>query len=489
MANAVLSIDAGTTNVRSLIVGIDGRVLGQARVSQTLLYPLPGLVEMDAEELWRAAQQTIEQALSQAGLAAKDLAAVGITGQRTTIIVWDRKTGRAIGPGISWQDQRGARRANELLAQGFFVNAIAASSKLESVLDAIPDGRSRMAKGELAWGNVDSFLAWKLSGGSAHVTDCSQACTTGYYDYFTGKWDSKLIDFQGLDLSLFPEIVDTSAIIGNTDRKVLGVEIPIGAIIGDQQSAAYAQGCLQPGEGKVTYGTSATCNVNTGCDINLNSLDAGIFPLVLWRRNREVTFCLEGMVITAGAVFSWLERGLKLLKNASAAADVGASVPDSNGVFFLPALQGLGSPHGQAKRYGVISGLTLGVTEAHIVRAAMEGVAFRVREMIDRVYADSTVPRPASIRVDGGAAANDVLMQIQADILGCPLERMTPLEATGFGAALLAGEACGIWPAGSMAVSRQTSRTFEPEWNEELRDERFEAWRIACKLIADKNVC
>jgi glycerol kinase len=484
MASAILSIDAGTTNVRSLIVGTDGSVRGQALISQTLRYPAPGLVEMDPEELWRAAQQTIERALSQAGLSAQDLAAVGITGQRTTIIVWDRKSGKPLGPAISWQDQRGIKRAQELQEKGFFANEIAAASKLESAIDAIPDGRRRMLRGELAWGNVDSFLAWQLSGGTVHATDCSHACTTGYYDYFIAGWNTNLLEFQGLDMSLFPEIVDTAGIIGLTDRRVLGVEIPIGSIIGDQQSAAYAQGCLKPGEGKVTYGTSATCNVNTGNDIILNSLDAGIFPLALWRRNGEVTFCLEGMVITAGAVFSWLERGLKLLKNTSAAADVGASVPDSHGVFFLPALQGLGAPHGQIKSYGIICGLTLGVTEAHIVRAAMEGVAFRVREMIDRVYADSSLPRPTHLRVDGGAAANDVLMQIQANILGCTVERMTPLEATGFGAALLAGEACGVWSKGSTGNIRQTSRTFEPEWTQEMRNERFEEWRVACKLIS-----
>jgi len=482
MAEAVLSIDAGTTNVRTLIVGTDGIVRGQAMLSQNLHYPSPGLVEMDPAELWRATQQTIEMALDRAGLSARDLAAVGITGQRTTIIVWERKSGKPLGPAISWQDQRGIKRAQELYEKGFFANAIAAASKLESAIDAIPDGRRRMMRGELAWGNVDSFLAWQMSGGTVHVTDCSHACTTGYYDYFTAGWNTKLLEVQGLDMSLFPEIVDTSCMIGLTDRRVLGVEIPIGAIIGDQQSAAYAQGCLKPGEGKVTFGTSATCNVNTAGDIILNSLDAGIFPLVLWRRDGNITFCLEGMVITAGAVFGWLERGLKLIKDTSAAAEIGASVPDSHGVFFLPALQGLGAPHGQIKSYGIICGLTLGVTEAHIVRAAMEGVAFRVREMIDRVYADSSLPRPSILKVDGGAAANDVLMQIQANILGCTVERMAPLEATGYGAALLAGEACGIWPRESAGTIRQTSRSFDPEWTEEMRNERFYEWRQACKL-------
>ena len=374
------------------------------------------------------------------------------------------------------------QRARELQEKGFSANAIAAASKLESAIDAIPGGRKRMKNGELAWGNVDSFLAWQLSGGAVHVTDCSHACTTGYYDYYAARWNTDLIEFQGLDISLFPTLVDTSGMLGLTDRRVLGVEIPIGAIIGDQQSAAYAQGCLKPGDGKVTFGTSATCNVNTAGEIILNSLDAGIFPLVLWRRAGQITYCLEGMVITAGAVFGWLTQGLKLVKDAATLADVGASVPDSHGVFFLPAFQGLGAPHGQAQSYGIICGLTLGVTEAHIVRAAMEGVAFRVREMIDRVYADSSLPRPPVLKVDGGAAANDVLMQIQANILGCPVQRMAPLEATGYGAALLAGEACGVWPRESPGTFQQKSRTFEPQWSEEMRNERFAEWQRAWKI-------
>ena len=455
-------------------------------LAQKLHYPAPGLVEMDPAELWRAIQQTIDLALERAGLSAGDLAAVGITGQRSTVIVWERKSGRPLGPAISWQDQRGAKRAQELQEKGFSINAIAAASKLESTLDAIPDGRKRMLQGELAWGNVDSFLAWQMSGGALHVTDCSQACTTGYYDYYAARWDEKLLEVQGLDISLFPALVDTVGVLGFTDRQVLGVEIPIGAIIGDQQSAAYAQGCLKPGDGKVTFGTSATCNVNTAAEIILNSLNAGIFPLVLWRRDGKITYCLEGMVITAGAVFGWLTRGLKLIKDTSILADVGASVPDSHGVFFLPAFQGLGAPHGQTKSYGTICGLTLGVTEAHIVRAAMEGIAFRVREMIDRVYADSSLPRPPVLKVDGGAAANDVLMQIQANILGCPVQRMAPLEATGYGAALLAGEVCGIWPRESPGTFKQTSRSFEPQWTEEMRNARFDEWQRAWKISCNR---
>jgi len=291
---------------------------------------------------------------------------------------------------------------------------------------------------------------------------------------------AKLLEVQGLDPSLFPKIVDTSEIIGLTSCQAFGAEIPIGSIIGDQQSAAYAQGCLKPGEGKVTFGTSATINVNTGREIKIT---AGTYPLVLWRRSQDTAYCLEGMVITAGAVFDWLVR-LGVLESVSAAAEAAASVPDTHGVFFLPALQGLGSPHSLPERHGVFEGLTLGASASHLVRAAMEGVAFRVREMLDGVYEGSGLVQPEVLRVDGGGAANDVLMQIQANALGCPVERMKPLEATAFGAALLAGEACGVWEPWTTSSLRQADRIFEPQWSEDEREERFARWRQTCRLEA-----
>ena len=279
MTDNVLAIDAGTTNVLAMILDADGRVLSRALTKYELHYPAPGLVEQDPEELWSTTAGTVSEALKKAGLAASDLGAVGITGQRSTIIIWERESGKTLGPAISWQDQRGTQRASELAAQGFPVNQTTAASKLESVIDNLTDGRERVGKGELAFGNVDSFIAWRLSGGRVHATDCSQACTTGYYDFFAQTRNDKLIELQGLDPSLFPDIVDTSSIIGATSARSFGAEVPIGAIVGDQQSAVYGQGCLKPGEGKVTFGTALTTAESALVTVDARHLTASYLPI------------------------------------------------------------------------------------------------------------------------------------------------------------------------------------------------------------------
>lgn len=479
MPEAVLALDAGTTSVRALVIGADGTVRGQARAPFTLQYPAPGLVEQDPEQLWSTARDTIGQALSAAGLSAADLGAVGITSQRASIIVWERGSGRAAAPLVSWQDLRGTARAAELQGEGYLVVPQTSAAKLEAVLDGIDRGRERMQGGDLIWGNVDAFLVWRLSGGAAHITDPSQGCATGYYDFISGGWNAELIAAQGLTPEFLPTLCDTAGNLGQCAKAVLGAEVPIGAIVGDQQSAAVGQGCRQPGDGKVTFGTSGTCNVHTGGDLVMAQ---GTYPLVLWRRDGETVFCIEGMVITAGAVFDWLAGGLGMFGAPAEAGALAASVEDSHGVFVLPALQGLGTPHADPGRHGLIGGLTRGATKAHVVRAAMEGVAFRVREMLDQVYADAPVPRPAALRVDGGAAANDTFMQIQADVVGQPVERMAPLEATAFGAALLAGQSCGMWDEATVDTLHRVDRVFEPRWSADERDTSFAAWRQACAL-------
>lgn len=480
MNDNVLAIDAGTTNIRSMVVGADARVLSRSAKRLCRNHPAPGLVEQDPEEIWSIVMETTDKALEQAGIKIGNLSAVGITGQRSTVIIWERATGRPLFPLVSWQDQRGAARSAELLAQGFTTVASATSAaKMEQILRAIPNGFGRMRQGELAWGNVDSFIAWRLSGGTVHVTDYTNVCGSGYYDYLE-KWDwqDDLLEVQGLDRSIFPQVVDSAGQIGLTSHEVFGAEIPIGAIIGDQQSAAYAQGCLERGQGKITFGTSATCNVNTGSDLKLAQ---GSYPLVLWRRGDQWTYCLEGMVYTAGAVFDWL-TGLGMIENPAGAATMAADVEDTQGLFFLPSLQGLGTPHIDPERRAVFGGLYLGATAAHFVRAAMEGVAFRVREMVDRIYLDAGLQQPEVLRVDGGAAANNVLMQLQANILGRPVERIRPLEATAYGAALLAGEGVGMWEPWSTANLRRTDRVFEPQWDDDQREERFHRWKKACQL-------
>jgi glycerol kinase len=480
MNDAVLAIDAGTTNVRSLLVGADGRALASSVTRVRRNHPAPGLVEQDPEEIWSAVESTIAQAVKKAGIGMRDIAAVGITGQRSTAIVWERATGKPAYPAVGWQDQRGKERSAELVAQGFITAwPTTPAAKLEQILRAIPDGFKRMRRGELAWGNVDSFIAWRLSGGALHVTDYTNASGTGYFQYLDEwDWRDALLEAQGLDRSFFPQVVDTAGRIGLTSRRLFGKEVPIGAIIGDQQSATYAQGCLKPGQGKITFGTSATCDVNSGTELKLG---AGSYPTVLWRRGDSYNYCLEGMVFTAGAVFDWL-TGLGFIEHPSAAAAVAGGVEDSHGVFFLPSLQGLGTPHVDPERRAFFGGLTLGATAAHFVRAAVEGVAFRVREMVDQIYQDSDLPLPELMRVDGGAAANDVFMQLLADVLGRPVDRMQPLEATAYGAAFLAGESCGLWEPWSIVHSRRSDRVFEPAWSEDQREERFQQWKRACQL-------
>jgi glycerol kinase len=480
MPDAVLAIDAGTTSVRALVVDPDGGILGRARSAYKLDYPAPGWVEQNPEQLWTATQGVVESALAKAGLRPSDLCAVGITAQRSSCVVWERTKGRTLSPLVGWQDLRGTQRALELQQQGFLVLPQSAASKLEMMLETIDDGRERMARGELAWGNVDSFLASRLSGGEAHITDPSHACTTGYYDLETGGWHAAMVDLQGLNPACFPLIVDSSGPLGKTAKSVFGAEVTIGAIIGDQQSAAIAQGCREPGDGKMTYGTCGTFNVHTGSRIVGVQ---GTYPLVLIRQSGKTSYCVEGMVITAGAVFDWLADGLGALENPAQASAVAASVEDTHGVYMLPALQGLGAPYLDLERTALIGGITRGATKAHVARAAMEGIAFRVREMLDRIYEDSGLPRPSILAVDGGASVNDLFMQIQADTLGQPVERMTPIEATVFGAAILAGQAEAVWGAGAVDQLRKIDRTFEPTWSADERDERFDNWRRSCGLL------
>jgi glycerol kinase len=480
MPDAILAIDAGTTSVRALIVDPDGSIVGRARSGYALDYPVPGWVQQDPEPLWTATQGVIDSALTEVGRKPSELCAVGITAQRSCCVVWERGTGRTLSPLVSWQDLRGAQRALEVQQHGYDIAPQSVAAKLEMMLEDIDNGRERMARGELAWGNVDSFLASRLSGGEAHITDPSHACTTGYFDLTTGGWHAAMVELQGLDPAFFPLIVDSNGLLGRTARSVLGAEVTIGAIIGDQQCAAIAQGCRKPGDGKMTYGTSGSFDVHTGSRIMGVQ---GTYPLVLIRQNGETSYCIEAMVITAGAVFDWLAHGLGALDDPAQADPLAGSVEDTHGVYMLPALQGLGAPYLDPQRSALIGGLTRGATKAHVARAAMEGIAFRVREMLDRIYEDPGLPRPSIVAADGGASANDLFMQIQADVLGQPVERMAPIEATAFGAAILAGQAEGVWGPDAVDQLRRIDRTFEPTWSAEEREERFDSWREACGLI------
>lgn len=472
MPEHLLALDAGTTSIRALVVGLDGAVRARVREPLPITYPAPGHVEQDPEHIWRTAVDVLQQALRDADLIAKDIAAIGVTTQRASCMVWERATGRPLTPLVSWQDLRGAARSAELRDAGFFVLPQSAAAKLESVLDSIPNGRTRAAASELAWGNIDSYLVHQLSGGAIHATDPSQACTTAYLDH-SGAWDTKLIEHQNIPINLFPALMDTYGHFGETVPDLFGVPVAIAAIVGDQQSAAIAQGVHAPGEGKVTYGTSATTNVHTGTTL---MAIAGTYPLILARRNGVSEFCVEGMVITAGAALDWLATILG--RSVGELDALAMSVGHSGGVSFLPALQGVGSPHGDTTRRGLLAGLSRATEPGHIARSVFEGIAFRVREILDAIYANPLLSRPSALKIDGGASASITLMQLQADVLGLPVERMSPLEASAYGAALLAGEGVGR----SIRRTRFDTTIVSPRHSTDERESRFAAWRAACNL-------
>lgn len=435
MPDYTLAIDAGTTSVRALIFDEAWAISGRGQRTLPLISPQSGYVEQSPESLWDHSLTVIKKALGEAGLRAAEITSLGITSQRSSCVIWERNTGIALTPIISWQDLRGIQRSAELAALGFPLFPASAACKLEAALALIPDGRERLERGELCWGNVDSYLAFRLSSGELFATDLSQACATGYLDFDTQQWSVELLAAQQLPHSYFPTLVDTSGDLGMTDPAVLGAAIPIRAIVGDQQSAAIAQDCAEPGDLKFTFGTSGTCNVHTGEDIHMVP---GTYPLVLQRRDGRTDYCLEAMIVTAGAMIDWLSVTMNLPDLAANLDTFLADTNDSAGVLVLPALQGLGSPHARPNVTAQIVGLTRSTTQQHIIFAALEGIAFRTREILDHLAAHSTLPRPEFIRIDGGLTHSDTFVRILSDLLQQPVRRCHHAEATVLGAARLA---------------------------------------------------
>jgi glycerol kinase len=469
------AIDVGTSTARAGLFLASGELLAMARAPLASASPGPGLVEQDAQAVWRAAKGVLRRALAGAGRTGADLAAIGVTTQRASAVVWDRRTGRPLSPLVIWSDLRGVARAGELRGAGFFLAPQQSAAKLESILAGIEGAPALAAGGHLAWGNIDAFLIWKLTGGAVHATDASQAWPTGYLDVANGAWNGALIAHQGLDEAMFPRLVDTFGPIGLTARGIVGAAVPIRANIADQQSALIAHG-RGAGVAKVTYGTSATLDVGTGEAFVYKSPTAP--PFVVSRVAGRTEFCIEGMVLSAGSALDWLRRTCALGDHRRFEA-LAVSVPDAGGAAFLPALQGLGAPHGDASRRGELRGLTGAVTRGHIARAALEGVAFRVREVIEHVFALADVPLPDVLGVDGGLTASETFLQIQADLLGCPVRRHAIPEATACGAAIAAGLGAGLLTEADAAAFTRYDRPFKPRLGADEADARFAAWREA----------
>jgi glycerol kinase len=473
MPELLLALDAGTSHVGAALFSPAGDFLASAAAPVRSRSPRPGWVEQNARRVWHSARAVMGQTLDRAARNIEDVAAIGVTSQRASIVCWDRRTGRVLGPLVSWSDLRGASRAGELRAAGFTVVPQMAAAKLESVVADIPDAAALSTRGRLAWGNVDAYLIWKLSGGALHITDRSQAWPTGYLNLGTMGWNAALIEHQGLDAASFPTLVDTWGPLGVTSKAAIGAEIPMRAVVADQQSALIAHGG-GVGSAKVTYGTSATLNVDTGAQLMMRG--ASIPPFVLSSVAGQTRFCLEGMVYSAGAALDWLRRvcGLGAIARFEALA---AATPDAGGAYFLPALQGLGAPHGDFTQRGLIGGLSAATTPGHLARAGLEGVAFRVREAFDHVYAGVEFAAPDVLCVDGGLTGSDLLMQTQADLLGRPVARHAVREATACGAAICAGRGAGLLGEADIKAFARYDRTFEPRIGADEADARFAAWR------------
>lgn len=478
----VLAIDEGTTGVRALIVDGGGAVVSSAYEEVGVTYPKPGWVELDADAIWEATLRVCRRAIDAAGLAPRDLSAIGVANQRATTVVWEASTGRPIYPVIAWQDTRTTDRVAAVLEKGIFTNSMASATKLEWMLRNVPGAQERAAKGELRFGTIDTWLIWKLTGGSVHVTDYSNASCTTLYDAIQDAWDGNALDVLGIPAGILPEIRSTSEVYGKTDAGIFGAAVAIGACAGDQQAAMFGELGTEKGSVKVTFGTSGMLDVNVG-EFPVFST-RGAYPLILWGMGGQRVYCLEGTVITAGAVVQWLRDGLGILERLEDSAAMASQVHDAGGVWVLPALQGLGTPYMESGARAVFGGISRGTTRAHIVRAALESIAFRTREVLDTLLEDAATARPERLRVDGGAAANDFLLQQLADTTGIPVERPQCVQASALGAAYLAGLAAGVWESlDAVRSSWKSGGVFEPRLNRDAADSEFDTWRQKIRAV------
>jgi glycerol kinase len=483
----ILSLDQGTTSSRAIVFDAGGSIVSVAQKPFRQIFPKPGWVEHDAGEIWSSQAGVIAEALASAQVRAGDIEGIGIANQRETTVVWDRKTGQPICHAIVWQDRRTAGHCDRLKADGLegtflaktglVLDAYFSGTKIAWILDNIDGARQRAERGELAFGTVDSWLAYKLTGGKLHITDASNASRTLLFNIHTGDWDGELLDILNIPRAVLPEVRPSSAVYGEVTASPELNGVPICAMVGDQQAAMMGQVCTEPGLAKNTYGTGCFLLMNTG-DKAITSKNK-LLTTVAWRRDNRTTYALEGSVFVGGAIVQWLRDGLKIIRSASEVEALAASVPDSDGVYFVPALTGLGAPDWDPYARGTILGITRGTTSAHIARAALEGITFQVADLVSAMASDCGEGLK-ELRVDGGAAGNDLLMQIQADILQTPVVRPTVLETTALGAAYLAGLATGYYKSiDDVRSHRRAERTFEPSMSSDCAGALRARWRQA----------
>ncbi len=483
----VLALDQGTTSSRAIVFDARGRMVASAQRELTQHFPQPGWVEHDPDEIWRTQLACGRAALAGARIASGDVVTIGITNQRETTVLWDRASGRPLAPAIVWQDRRTAGRCAELKAAGhealfrertgLLLDPYFSGTKLAWLLDAIPGARQRAERGELAFGTVDSWLVWRLTGGRRHVTDPSNASRSLLFDIRRGAWDDELLGLLDIPRPLLPEVVASSGEVATCDRELFGAEIAIAGIAGDQQAATFGQACFTPGMAKNTYGTGCFMLMNTGSAATAST--HGLLTTVAWRDGGGTAFALEGSVFMAGAITQWLRDGLAIIGNAGEVEALAASVPDSGGVVMVPAFSGLGAPWWDPGARGTLLGMTRGTGRAHIARAALDAIALQSADLAGAMIGDSGIAL-AELRVDGGAARNDLLMQLQADLLGAPVVRPEVTETTALGAAFLAGIGVGLWAdQEEVAAQWRLERRFEPAIADVERAARIDRWRAA----------
>lgn len=483
----ILALDQGTTSSRAIIFDHNGEIKAIAQKPFEQIFPQPGWVEHDANEIWATQSSVAAEAIAKADLNGTNIAAIGITNQRETAVVWDRETGTPIYHAIVWQDRRTAKYCDELKEKGhtdmirektgLVIDAYFSGTKVKWILDNVPGAREKAEKGELCFGTIDSWLVWKFTRGHMHITDVTNASRTLLFNIHTMQWDQELLDLLTIPASMLPEVKQSSEIYGETATTLFASKIPIAGIAGDQQAALFGQMCVEEGMAKNTYGTGCFLLMNTGNKpvYSKNNL----LTTVAWKINGEVTYAMEGSVFVGGAAIQWLRDGLGIIHNSAESETLSASVKDNGGVYFVPALTGLGAPYWDQYARGAIFGITRGTTAGHIARAALEGIAFQVYDLLKSMESDSG-KQSTELRVDGGAVANNALMQFQADIFGSNVVRPKVLETTALGAAYLAGLAVGYWDSID-EVKKQWSvdRIFKPELDGQNIEKLLADWKKA----------
>ncbi len=483
----VLALDQGTTSSRAIIFNASGKIIAIAQKEFKQFYPQPGWVEHDPEEIWSSQASVTAEVIAKAGIQPSEIASIGITNQRETVVVWDRETGKPVHNAIVWQDRRTSEYCSKLTDEGkadmvrgktgLIIDAYFSATKVRWILDNVEGARKRAEEGKLCFGTIDSWLIWKFTRGNAHVTDITNASRTMLFNIYEDKWDEELLELFNIPASMLPEVKESSGLFATTSGDTTGFNLPITGVAGDQQAALFGQLCLEPGMVKNTYGTGCFLVMNLGEEPVTSSNN--LLTTVAWKINGKISYALEGSIFIAGAIIQWIRDELELIRSASETEQIATSVDDNAGVYLVPALVGLGAPHWDQFARGTIVGLTRGSGKAHIVRAALESIAYQVKDVV-KAMEDDAGEKISGLRVDGGASANNFLMQFQADMLGASVTRPVVMETTALGAAYLSGLASGVWKnTDELQQQWKADQVYEPVMEPSEKEKLLKNWHKA----------